>query len=70
MNLRYLLLIKMQIKSAFKYLPRILLGMAVFGIITLFIMTAAVYVSSKDTDNEKMRVAIVVDENAGVREQR
>lgn len=69
MNLRYLLLIKIQIKSAFKYLPRILLGMAVFGIITLFIMTAAVYVSSKDTDNEKMRVAIVIDENAGVREQ-
>lgn len=63
------MLVRMKIKSAFKYMPHILLGMVVFVVIILGITTGAVYMSQGDSDNDKMSVAIVIDENAGIKEQ-
>ncbi len=63
------MLVRMQIKSAFKYMPHILLGMVVFVVIISGITTGAIYMSQQDSGDDKMQVAIVVDENAGVKEQ-
>lgn len=63
------MLVRMEIKSAFRYMPRILVGMFVFVIIISCITIGTVYVSQSGSDDEKMSVAIVIDDSAGVREQ-